>query len=197
MGVERLNQTAQHERFEKWASNGTDELPVTLDTILLPYQQARIAWLRNNVTGTILEVFCSWGYNLAYVKGHCGVDINPDLIALAKRMHHHQGREFHTGDARALPVGPKSYDTVMLTDGIEHLEWRDVPAAIEEAKGVARRRILLTVPDGELDTEEARNAKHRFLLTRDRLSAVLRMLDCAVQVAHQSPFVYVRADLEE
>lgn len=170
--VARDRQAEQYSRFKAWSTaEGTMERPLQLDTVLKPHQRARYDWLKANVTGTVLEVGCNWGYALAYVGGQAGVDINPDLVALAQLLA--RDREFKVGDARALPYPDKSFDTVMLPDVLEHLEWADVGTAIAEATRVARHRVLVTVPNGDLDNEDTHNQKHRHLLTHARFYDVV------------------------
>ena len=48
------------------------------------------------------------------------------------------------GDAESLPFRDKSFDTVVLGDVLEHLD--DPLRAVAEARRVARRRVVATVP---------------------------------------------------
>lgn len=167
----RDRQQEQLERFLAWKQQqGTLELPVRLDTLLSAENQIRIAWLAGRARGRILEVGCNWGYVLARVGGHVGVDINPALIQLASALA--PTREFHVADARSLPFPDNSFTTVLLPEVLEHLPWEDVPSALQEAARVGSR-LLITVPNGDLETEEAHNFKHRHLMTAGRLSEVV------------------------
>lgn len=172
-------QAEQLERYLAWVKqDGGVEPPVQIDTVLLPHQQARIRWVKEHVTGTILECGCNWGYLLAWVGGHAGVDINPRLIDLARSLA--RNREFIVGDIRALPYGNKSFDTVVLSECLEHIPWEDVPTALGEAVRVARRKVLVTIPTWDTNRQDSENFKHQWVLTPDRVSAIRAIFETAV-----------------
>ena len=156
-------QIEQAERHSEWLKQGHLEWPVQLDTYMKPHQQARVEWLARNAVGRILEVGCSWGYILAACHGHVGVDLNPENIELARQLA--REREFHVADALALPFPDGSFDTVLLPDVLEHLPFEDVNKAVIEATRVSRGRVLVTLPKGNADTEDATNPKHQWLCT--------------------------------
>ena len=158
-------QIEQAERHSEWLKQGHLEWPVQLDTYMKPHQQARVEWLARNAVGRILEVGCSWGYILAACHGHVGVDLNPENIAVARQLA--REREFTVGDALALPFPDRSFDTVLLPDILEHLAFDDVPRAVAEARRVSRRFVLITLPKGDDDTEDATNFKHAWVCTRE------------------------------
>ena len=65
-------------------------------------------------TDSILDIGCGWGRLLSLLprewKGrYTGMDISPDFIALADKLHAGPDREFHVGDMRLL-------DTVLLAN---------------------------------------------------------------------------------
>jgi ubiquinone/menaquinone biosynthesis C-methylase UbiE len=189
-------QVQQSERRASWEKQGHMEWPIQLATLFKLEQQRRIDWLSENVTGEVLEVGCSWGYILSRVKGTCGIDINPENIELARALS--RDREFHVADARNLPFLTDQFDTVMLPDVLEHLAWPDVPIAVREAARVAKERVLITVPDGRKDTEDATNQKHQYLFTQERVDALIDMLPSRVSgAAYQaiSGFICLRTDL--
>ncbi|MEE9584769.1 MAG: class I SAM-dependent methyltransferase [Candidatus Brocadiales bacterium] len=184
-------------RNKKWVDEqGGWEGAQQLDTLLSDVQRPRFEWLKANVTGTILEVGCGWGYTLAYCRGHAGVDINPNLIELATLLAPH--RAFTAGDARNLPVPANCFDTVTLPDVLEHLDWNDVPKAISEAVRVAKKRVLITIPDGRKDTEEAQCFKHKFLFGDKERRKLRHQLIPLVSNYYQQAvglFVCLRGDL--
>ena len=158
-------QIAQAERNRDWQKEGHLEWPVQLATYLKPHQVARLEWLKANVAGLVLEVGCSWGYVLAYVGGHAGIDLNPESISIAKQLA--REKRFEVGSALSLPLPDRSYDTVLLADVLEHLDYADVSQALSEACRVSRQRVLITLPKGDSDTEDATNMKHRWLCTKE------------------------------
>jgi ubiquinone/menaquinone biosynthesis C-methylase UbiE len=168
-------QAAQYARFREWAEReGTMERPILLDTYMKPHQQRRIEWLTRNAKGRTAEVGCNWGYVLAAVGGHAGLDINPALIDIARVFA--PDREFLVGDARALPWPDRWFDTVMLTEVLEHLDWQDVSKAVDEALRVASVQVLITLPDGCEDTADATNHKHRWLAEDARVDNLGRYI---------------------
>lgn len=186
-------QEEQAARRKEWEKQGHMEWPIQLSTLFKPEQQKRIDWLADNVTGAILEVGCNWGYILSRVKGKCGIDINPENVELAKTLS--RDREFHVADARNLPFITSQFDTVMLPDILEHLAWPDVPIAIREACRVAKERVLITMPDGREDTEDATNLKHQWLLTAERLAEMWPMLPNDIWFDVVSGFICIRGQV--
>lgn len=163
------------ERHSQWvAEEGGMELPVQLDTYFRPEQQERIKWLNLRTEGTVLDVGCSWGYLLACLGGQAGVDINDRLLDIARLLV--PGRQFVCGDARALPFADKSFDTVVIAETLEHLWWMEgVGQAILEARRVARKRILVTVPAPD-EGAEAESFKHQWFAGPDEQRALKRLL---------------------
>lgn len=186
-------QRAQLERYLTWVQEeGGVEGPTWLDTIWKPQQQQRLGWLKERCVGRIMELGCSWGWVLSYCGGHVGVDHNEQNIALARILN--PTREFVVADVRNLPFPELYVDTVMAPDVLEHLPWEDVSLAIREAKRVARVKVLITVPNGGLDTREATSMKHQYLADSERQRAMARMLDpWNVQVSSDNYFIYMEA----
>jgi SAM-dependent methyltransferase len=66
-------------------------------------------------------------------------------------------------DIRELPFRSRSFDTLLAAEVLEHLPWDDVPIALGEIARVARRGVVLSVPNGSVSFAlEARipNALH-------------------------------------
>uniref|UniRef100_A0A6M3J0R6 Putative methyltransferase n=1 Tax=viral metagenome TaxID=1070528 RepID=A0A6M3J0R6_9ZZZZ len=194
--LERDRQQCQLEVFRKRIQQeGWREGPVRLATYLKPHQQKRMQWLKAHAVGSVLEVGCSWGYVSAYVGAEAGVDINPDNIMVARILS--PEIEFREGDALALPFPNKSFDTVLLTEVLEHMPWERVAKACREAIRVARKRVLVTMPDGETDTEDAANVKHAWLATRQRVLEVgTRFLPPKGCISRDSGFAFIICELE-
>lgn len=172
---EAKRQREQLERYLDWVNseNGI-EGPSHLSTFFKPHQQERLNWLRKNCVGKIMEIGCNYGFVLAYCGGHIGLDWNEKSIQLAKILS--PEKEFYVGDIRNIPLQDKSIDTVMACDCLEHLAWEDVPKAVDEFKRIARKRILITLPDGNKDTPEAKSFKHQWLAVSERINRIEDML---------------------
>jgi hypothetical protein len=192
-------QQAQLKRFVEWVkTEGGVEGPTQLKTLFKPHQLARMQWLKENAAGYTLEVGCNWAAVLAYMGGHVGIDISPMNIELARVLS--PDLEFHVGDAKALPFPDKAFQTVAIPETLEHLDFPDgVRLAIQEACRVSWQRVLVTMPDGTKDTEEATSFKHRFLLDAPTLSELLTMFPPGgrTSVEQAKFFVLIRHDLRE
>ncbi|MCX7703709.1 MAG: class I SAM-dependent methyltransferase [Planctomycetota bacterium] len=96
---------------------------------------------------SILDVGCSFGKFSLFArdagKEVVGVDKNIESLYEA----HKAGISVIAGDAAALPFPNKSFDTVLLFDIIEHT--KEEIAVLQEAKRVARKNILLSVPKSD------------------------------------------------
>jgi ubiquinone/menaquinone biosynthesis C-methylase UbiE len=69
------------------------------------------------------------------------VDINPDYIKVSQQ----KGVESHVMDATALDYADNSFDLVLLFEVLEHVEnFEDI---LKEAKRVAKKYVLITVPN--------------------------------------------------
>jgi len=105
---------------------------------------ALLEFCRQYAGNKILDLGCATGnYCLALAKmgfSCVGADINEDYVRAAKE----RGVEaVHIQDG--LPFADKSFDTVLLFEVLEHTA--DPERLLLEAKRVAARRILITVPD--------------------------------------------------
>ncbi|MBI3944894.1 MAG: methyltransferase domain-containing protein [Armatimonadetes bacterium] len=94
-----------------------------------------------------LEVGCATGGIVAYIRQHgiecMGLDISFEQVRRAS-----DGGSYVQGDACRLPFGTATFDTVLLPEIMEHLH--DPAAALAEAARVARGRVVISVPDGDI-----------------------------------------------
>ncbi|MDZ4263755.1 MAG: class I SAM-dependent methyltransferase [Pseudomonadota bacterium] len=187
----RLRQEEQLSRYTAWVvAQGGEELPVQLSTYLQANQQERIKRLREESVGTVLELGCSWGYVLASVtadnpqvqaKGSAGVDRVEWNVLLARILspYENSGLTFIQTDVlTGLPFyDDQSFDTVLVPEILEHLSWpNEVQQVLDTAKRLARRRVIITVPNGEHDTHEATSPKHQWLPTQEHSLQMLQWL---------------------
>jgi ubiquinone/menaquinone biosynthesis C-methylase UbiE len=98
---------------------------------------------------TVLDAGCGEGYGISFLLRrnggirYTGLDVNGDAIAYA-RSHFGDHACFKTGSIYRLPFSDRSFDTVLCSEVLEHLE--DPERAIGELKRVARRYVIVTVP---------------------------------------------------
>ena len=94
---------------------------------------------------SILDAGCATGeymQRLSTMGFHCmGVDINSEYVDRAKQ----KGLDARVMDAKHLGFPDKSFDTILLFEVLEHVEGPE--DVIKEAKRVARKNVLITVPN--------------------------------------------------
>jgi SAM-dependent methyltransferase len=100
----------------------------------------------------VLEVGCGEGHLLAHLRRRqperrmLGVELSPRLLAAHRREH--PDLALAAASIEALPFADRSFDLVVACEVLEHL---DQPAAgLRELVRVARRHLLLSVPDEPL-----------------------------------------------
>ena len=100
--------------------------------------------LRSLADGTILEVGCGRGYlaGLMAAQGHAVTGFD---IAVADEVRdRHRAVTFITGNLEALPFPDASFDVVVTTHTLEHVQ--NMSLAITELRRVARRQLIIVVP---------------------------------------------------
>ena len=93
---------------------------------------------------SMIDVGCAWGKTLKYwtKKGvkSVGVDVSEGLVKKNKKA----GRKCHLSSATDLSVfGDKEFDLYMATDVYEHLREEDLRDAIDEAKRITKKYLLI------------------------------------------------------
>jgi SAM-dependent methyltransferase len=104
-----------------------------------------------------------------------GIDVSPEYVERARSL----GVEADLYDGGRLPYDDGSFDTVAMLEVLEHLE--DPAALLREARRVARRGVLVSVPNstqdfGKVPVEFSHmlDVDHRQWFTADSLVALLR-----------------------
>lgn len=97
----------------------------------------------------VLDVGCGEGFVTAFLKERLpaaelvGVDLSDGALAYA-RQHFGTQATFQKADIYQLPFPDRTFDTVVCSEVLEHLE--DPDRAMQELKRVARRYVVITVP---------------------------------------------------
>jgi ubiquinone/menaquinone biosynthesis C-methylase UbiE len=97
----------------------------------------------------VLDAGCGEGYVLDFISRRnpdlklVGVDLSEQAVQYAKE-HFGQRAEFRKGSVYKLPFSDKSFDTVVCSEVLEHLD--DAGRAIAELRRVARKAVVITVP---------------------------------------------------
>ena len=100
--------------------------------------------IERNIAGeSVLEVGCGRGY-LAGVLSKDN-DVTACDIQVPKAMVEKYPRvKFEESNAQDLPFGDASFDTVVCTHTIEHVQ--DIAQSIRELRRVTRKRLIIVVP---------------------------------------------------
>src|SRR4051794_25485010 len=101
------------------------------------------AILREVAGASVLDAGCGRGYLVdrltevaAEVMG-CDIVLDPELRKTS-------GVAYHQGSIEALPFADNSFDTVVSTHTLEHVQ--NITAALSELRRVAAKRLIVVVP---------------------------------------------------
>jgi ubiquinone/menaquinone biosynthesis C-methylase UbiE len=141
---------------------------------------------------TILDAGCATGdylEKLSTLGYHCaGVDINSEYVDIAKQ----KGLDAQVMDAKHLEFPDKSFDTIILFEVLEHLA--DPEDVLKEAHRVARKNVLLTVPNC---TQFSRLRKvgltYDHMLEKDHVNFFTKS-DLEGILSQQFPYYHVQED---
>ena len=103
---------------------------------------------------SILDVGCGEGFTLARLKSEKigtkweGIEYMDEAIEIGKKMH--PDLVIKKGDIYKLPYKDNSFDVVICTEVLEHLE--DPKSALLELKRVSKDHLILSVPNEPLFT---------------------------------------------
>jgi SAM-dependent methyltransferase len=101
----------------------------------------------------VLDIASGEGYGSALLAGVaasvCGVDIDPDSVAHATKVHGSQKVRFLTGDCTDIPLDDDAVDIVISFETIEHLE--DHAAFLKEVRRVLRPNGFFVISSPDTD----------------------------------------------
>lgn len=102
---------------------------------------------------SVIDVGCGkgiWGYllsalreNVAYI---CGVDITSSYLRFVKERNVYD--DLVLCDGTFLPFKDRSFDLVLLSEVLEHLEKKQGYVMLKQLEKIARKLIVITVPQG-------------------------------------------------
>jgi SAM-dependent methyltransferase len=118
---------------------------------------------------TVVDLGCGYGAYASRISASgrrvVGVELDPDAVDRARA----EGVDAHIGDVTALPFEDGSYDTAVLVDVLEHIP--EPVRVVREALRVARRNVLVTVPNvGEYDRLARYGVTYWHLVTSDHVN---------------------------
>ncbi|EIQ01654.1 methylase involved in ubiquinone/menaquinone biosynthesis [Opitutaceae bacterium TAV1] len=111
------------------------------------FQRTLLKAVRQLAPETLLDAGCGEGFNLSMINGHhsaklYGIDLSSQAVSLAKKRI--PDAEVQTGSVYSIPYADNSFDTVLCTEVLEHLD--NPEHAISELLRVSNRYVVATVP---------------------------------------------------
>ena len=95
---------------------------------------------------SVLDVGCAEGFVLSRIQKYAdsctGIDMDKSALSRGKELY--PSLVFREGNAEKLPFEDNSFDLVVCTEVMEHLE--NPAAVLQEIKRVSRKWVLLSVP---------------------------------------------------
>lgn len=139
-----------------------------------------ILFTQRHAGNSVLDLGCATG-NYCIKLGQLGyrvtgADVNPEYVAIARE----RGVDAHLIET-TVPFPDGSFDTVIVFEVLEHLP--DPEAVISEARRLARKNVLFTVPhSGGMERlqpqglifEHFADLDHKNFFTEDSLKALLQ-----------------------
>lgn len=131
------------------------------------HYKALVRFGRKHAGQTVLDIGCGFGaYGKALMSEglNCfGCDINLDYLRSAVT----EGLPVTVVDS-VLPFRDRSFDSVLLFEVIEHVP--NIERVIEEAFRVARKNVLITVPNSEgIDLMKSNDVTYAHMLSSDHV----------------------------
>jgi SAM-dependent methyltransferase len=131
------------------------------------HYRALVRFARRYAGETVLDLGCGYGAYGQELAGQglrtFGCDINQDYLREAVR----HGFPVAAVDS-VLPFADRSVDTVMMLEVIEHVP--NLQPLLKEAFRVARRNVLITVPNSEdIELMKANDVTYAHMLSSDHV----------------------------
>jgi SAM-dependent methyltransferase len=154
-----------------------------------------LQFVRTRAGHRVVDLGCGTG-GLAATLQRLGFDVaaadtNPAHVEAAARL----GVRAHRVNGR-LPFPDRSADTVIMVEVLEHVPDAEIDRLLAEVRRVAKRNVLLTVPDCQdvdalgpsgLTCEHFLAADHVQFFTRDGLASLLGRYFPSVEVVRGDP----------
>ena len=107
---------------------------------------------------SVIDIGCGkgiWGYLLCALRENmiylCSVDITPTYLKFVKERNVYD--DLILCDCTCLPFRDRSFDLVLLSEVLEHLEKKQGYTMLKQLERIARQLIIVTVPQGLLKQE--------------------------------------------
>jgi len=122
-------------------------------SFLFLHEKSQFRWLLNlKDCGKTLDLGCGSCSPVRFLQTYSvGVDLDLEKLREAQKNKTHSA--LILADLRFLPFRPKTFDTVFLIEVIEHLSKEDGEKLLRKVESIAKRRIIITTPNGFLPQE--------------------------------------------
>jgi SAM-dependent methyltransferase len=144
-----------------------------------------------NAGHELLDLGCGLGgyAKLLGEQGHAvrALDVTPAYVNVARGI----GVDAATYDGSAIPLPDKSVDTIFMVEVLEHVP--DPPRLLPELARVARRNVIITVPNNTqafsapVEWSHMLETDHKHFFTRDSLASLLAPAFSTIDVTEVGP----------
>lgn len=129
---------------------------ITVDNTLPPIYQLIIEYLLPQDTVSVLDLGCGTGvagevFNKEKRYQFFGVDLYGPYLKICKQRGFY--KKVIKADLRKINFKEKSFDVVILFQVIEHLNGKDSKELIKRAIKIAKKAVLISVPNGDCRQE--------------------------------------------
>ncbi len=143
-----------------------------------------LAFLTERAGASVADLGCGFGAYGRRLRDTgrqvVGIELDAEAVAAAQA----EGLDVRVGDVTALPFADGAFETSVLVDVIEHVA--DPERALAEALRVARRNVLVTVPNvGEYERLRRYGVTYWHLVTTDHVNffTAAELEGCARHIA--------------
>lgn len=101
----------------------------------------------------ILDAACGYSSSIKAINNamiKIGIDHYLPYIIKSREAGYHN--DYVLGDIKCLPFAPKSFDCVVATEVLEHMEKENGINLLNELARVARKKVIVTTPNGYVAT---------------------------------------------
>lgn len=121
------------------------------DSFYIQHSQIILNLVNKFGIGKVLDVGCGDGYITSLIfekfKNVIGIDISEKAIKIAREKS--QGVTFIVGSCTNLPFSDRSFDTIVASEIIEHVNYNNGKSFLKEARRVLtpKGRIIISTPN--------------------------------------------------
>ena len=131
------------------------------------HYRALVRFARRHAAGSILDVGCGFGAYSGHLRNDGRVCVGCDINLQYLRRAAQEGLPVVNVDSK-LPFPDGSFDSVLLFEVLEHVP--DIKTILNESFRVARKNVLITVPNSEnVEVMKANEVTYAHMLSSDHV----------------------------